>query len=88
MWAQKDSLYLGNEIYSDGIFRFCRYFKRSFAWVVLPDPSAPSKTINLPEDASVTEVAETILEMWNLNLKGGTIYRDKSKLFQILNKGV
>ena len=63
------------------------HIRMQAAWQEFVDNSI-SKTINLPEDASVTEVAETILEMWNLNLKGGTIYRDKSKLFQILNKGV
>ena len=46
-----------------------------------------SKTINLPNSATVDEIEEVIEEMWNQDLKGGTIYRDGSKMFQILNKG-
>jgi ribonucleoside-diphosphate reductase alpha chain len=46
--------------------------------------NAVSKTINMPNEAIVAEVYEAIIEMWKSNLKGGTIYRDGSKSFQIL----
>ena len=43
-----------------------------------------SKTINLPHDATVDEVEEAFTLMWEYELKGGTVYRDGSKSFQIL----
>lgn len=46
--------------------------------------NAVSKTINLPEDATIEDVAGVYYAMWNSGLKGGTVYRDKSKTFQIL----
>ena len=46
-----------------------------------------SKTINLPEDSTVEDIEKIILYMWNNNLKGGTLYRNRSKSFQILNIG-
>ena len=50
--------------------------------------NAISKTINLPEESMVVDIYEAIVAMWVANLKGGTIYRTNSKLFQILNTGV
>lgn len=47
--------------------------------------NAVSKTINCPEDITPEEIFDIYKYMWNSNLKGGTIYRDKSKTFQILN---
>jgi len=47
-----------------------------------------SKTINMPEQSTVEEIANVILDAWNLNLKSTTIYRNNSKLFQILNAGI
>lgn len=46
-----------------------------------------SKTINIPENSTVEDIEKIIVHMWNNNLKGGTIYRDNSKTFQILNRG-
>lgn len=45
-----------------------------------------SKTINLPESATVEDIYNVYLEMWRNGLKGGTIYRNNSKSFQILEK--
>jgi len=50
--------------------------------------NAISKTINLPEESTPVDIYEAIIAMWVSNLKGGTIYRTNSKLFQILNTGV
>ena len=47
--------------------------------------NAVSKTINMPNDATVEQVRDAFIEMWKRNLKGGTIYRDGSKAFQVLN---
>ena len=48
---------------------------------------AISKTVNLPEDASVDDVAEAYMEGWRLGLKALAIYRDGSKRTQPLNAG-
>ncbi|MEX2025344.1 MAG: vitamin B12-dependent ribonucleotide reductase, partial [Thermoleophilaceae bacterium] len=40
---------------------------------------AISKTVNLPAEASVDDIAETYLEGWKLGLKALAIYRDGSK---------
>jgi ribonucleoside-diphosphate reductase alpha chain len=48
---------------------------------------AISKTINMPTDASVDEVAEAYMTAWNLRLKAVAIYRDGSKRIQPLNTG-
>ena len=46
---------------------------------------AISKTVNLPHDASVDDVAEAYLESWRQGLKAVAIYRDGSKGTQPLN---
>jgi ribonucleoside-diphosphate reductase alpha chain len=46
---------------------------------------AISKTINMPEDASVEDVKHAYLLSWKLGLKANAIYRDGSKLSQPLN---
>ncbi|HYK35168.1 vitamin B12-dependent ribonucleotide reductase [Alloacidobacterium sp.] len=46
---------------------------------------AISKTVNLPHDCSVDEVAEAYLESWRQGLKAVAIYRDGSKGAQPLN---
>ncbi len=48
---------------------------------------AISKTINMPTDATVDEVAEAYLTAWKLGLKAVAIYRDGSKRIQPLNTG-
>jgi ribonucleoside-diphosphate reductase alpha chain len=46
---------------------------------------AISKTINLPHEASVDEIAESYLLSWQLGLKACALYRDGSKLSQPLS---
>ena len=48
---------------------------------------AISKTVNLPEDASVEDVMEAYTEGWRLGLKALAVYRDGSKRTQPLNAG-
>jgi ribonucleoside-diphosphate reductase alpha chain len=46
---------------------------------------AISKTVNLPHDATVEDIAEAYLEAWRQGLKAVAIYRDGSKGAQPLN---
>ncbi|MGA9603486.1 MAG: vitamin B12-dependent ribonucleotide reductase [Methyloceanibacter sp.] len=46
---------------------------------------AISKTINMPNDASVSDCKEAYLLSWRLALKANALYRDGSKLSQPLN---
>jgi ribonucleoside-diphosphate reductase alpha chain len=46
---------------------------------------AISKTVNLPNDCSVEDIAEAYTESWRLGLKAVAIYRDGSKGTQPLN---
>ncbi|MBL7773586.1 MAG: vitamin B12-dependent ribonucleotide reductase [Chitinophagaceae bacterium] len=46
---------------------------------------AISKTINLPNEASVDEIKECYLLSWELGLKANALYRDGSKLSQPLS---
>jgi ribonucleoside-diphosphate reductase alpha chain len=46
---------------------------------------AISKTVNLPEEATVEDVINAYLESWRLGLKAIAIYRDGSKRTQPLN---
>ncbi len=46
---------------------------------------AISKTVNLPHDASVDDIAEAYIESWRQGLKAVAIYRDGSKGSQPLN---
>jgi len=46
---------------------------------------AISKTINMPNDATVADVQEAYLLSWKLGLKANALYRDGSKLSQPLN---
>ena len=46
---------------------------------------AISKTVNMPEDATVEEVEEIYLEGWKLGLKALAIYRDNCKVGQPLS---
>lgn len=47
--------------------------------------NAVSKTVNLPEDASRTDIAEVFKLSRRLGCKGVTVYRDKSRDKQVLN---
>jgi ribonucleoside-diphosphate reductase alpha chain len=46
---------------------------------------AISKTVNLPEEATVEEIMQTYMEAWKMGLKAVAIYRDNSKRLQPLN---
>ena len=48
---------------------------------------AISKTINMPEEATVEEIMEAYTESWKLGLKAVAIYRDNSKSVQPLSSG-
>lgn len=48
---------------------------------------AISKTINMPTDATVEDIAEAYLEAWKLGLKAVAIYRDGCKRVQPLATG-
>ena len=48
---------------------------------------AISKTVNLPEDASVDDITQAYIEGWRLGLKALAVYRDGSKRTQPLNAG-
>src|SRR5664279_2801577 len=46
---------------------------------------AISKTINLPNEATIEEIADAYLLSWQLGLKACALYRDGSKLSQPLS---
>ena len=48
---------------------------------------AISKTVNMPQDATVQEVQQIYFESWKLGLKAVALYRDGSKLSQPLATG-
>ncbi|MCS6760899.1 MAG: vitamin B12-dependent ribonucleotide reductase [Candidatus Devosia symbiotica] len=49
---------------------------------------AISKTINMPNDATVEDVKQAYMLSWRLALKANALYRDGSKLSQPLNSSV
>jgi ribonucleoside-diphosphate reductase alpha chain len=49
---------------------------------------AISKTVNLPQEASVDDIAEAYAESWRQGIKAVAIYRDGSKGTQPLNTGL
>jgi ribonucleoside-diphosphate reductase alpha chain len=48
---------------------------------------AISKTVNLPEEATVEDIAKTYLESWKLGVKAVAIYRNNSKRTQPMSAG-
>ncbi len=48
---------------------------------------AISKTINMPTESSVDDIANAYMDAWRLGLKAVAIYRDGSKVAQPLNTG-
>ena len=48
---------------------------------------AISKTVNVPEDATVDDISAAYVEGWKLGLKALAVYRDGSKRTQPLNAG-
>ena len=48
---------------------------------------AISKTVNLPEAATVEEIEDVYLQSWKLGLKATAIYRDNCKVGQPLSDG-
>ncbi|OPY79788.1 MAG: Ribonucleoside-diphosphate reductase NrdZ [Syntrophorhabdus sp. PtaU1.Bin153] len=49
--------------------------------------NAVSKTINLPESATVDTVLDIYLQAYRMGLKGTTVFRDKSREHQVLSCG-
>ncbi|MCS7176847.1 MAG: vitamin B12-dependent ribonucleotide reductase [Candidatus Kapabacteria bacterium] len=47
-----------------------------------------SKTVNMPMEASVADIAEVYLQSWRMGLKAIALYRDGSKLSQPLSTGI
>jgi ribonucleoside-diphosphate reductase alpha chain len=48
---------------------------------------AISKTVNLPEEATIEDISETYMEAWKMGLKAVAIYRDNSKRLQPMSTG-
>jgi len=48
---------------------------------------AISKTVNMPEDASVEEIELLLIEAWRLGLKAVALYRDNCKVAQPMSAG-
>ena len=49
--------------------------------------NAVSKTINLPENASPETILDIYVEAQRMGLKGTTVFRDKSREYQVLSCG-
>ncbi|MCH8244665.1 hypothetical protein IIB97_02145, partial [Patescibacteria group bacterium] len=46
-----------------------------------------SKTVNFPNSATREEIADTFFQAWKMGCKACTVYRDGSRVIQILNVG-
>jgi len=60
------------------------HIKMQAVWQHYVD-GAVSKTINLPNSATVEDIKQAIILGWKLGLKGMTVFRDKCREEQILN---
>lgn len=49
---------------------------------------AISKTVNLPEEATVADIESLLVESWQMGLKAVALYRDNCKVAQPLSAGV
>jgi ribonucleoside-diphosphate reductase alpha chain len=49
---------------------------------------AISKTVNLPNEATVEEIEQIYIDAWRMGLKCVALYRDGSKLSQVLNSSL
>jgi ribonucleoside-diphosphate reductase alpha chain len=49
---------------------------------------AVSKTVNLPQQATVNDFKAVVLDSWKLGIKGISLYRDASKVVQPLNTNI
>ena len=49
---------------------------------------AISKTINMPNDASIDDCSDAYMLSWKLGIKANALYRDGSKLSQPLNSAL
>jgi ribonucleoside-diphosphate reductase alpha chain len=79
-FPEKETFLISKEI------GWLEHIKMQAAWQTYVT-NAVSKTINCNNSTTVDEIYQIYMEMWNSGLKGGTIYRDGSKMFQILNLG-
>jgi len=50
--------------------------------------NAVSKTINLPETATADDILRIYVEAHRMGLKGTTVFRNKSREYQILSCGI
>jgi len=46
-----------------------------------------SKTVNFPNEVTREEIADTFMQAWKMGCKACTVYRDGSRVIQILNVG-